>query len=196
MLNKLRLNLGLRRKGPRTGLSLSDSWRTSAIFKMCSMLVFVLILCVTCGMVQTLIVFCSSRFAVFVSLLFGEDCHGRAWNTVSTFLSEHICIFSGRSLDAESTVMPNARAWIKNMVSDMACSSDDFSVVLVVNTPSMGILSASRTSFLLSFVTNVVADWPNNCIVFLVHPNRAGQETRTVFVTLPYSNYALLVAKN
>ena len=41
------------------------------------------------------------------------------------------------------------------------------------NCPALGILSASRVSFLLNLVTNVLSDFGLNGVCFLIHPNRA-----------------------
>ena len=49
-------------------------------------------------------------------------------------------------------------------------------VILVMNCPTVGILTGAKESFIQNFVTNVVAaDYPVNSICLLVHPNRAGQ---------------------
>ena len=61
-------------------------------------------------------------------------------------------------------------------------STDDHSVVLVMNAPVMGIVPAAYKSFMLTYITNCLSDFPNNSLALLVFPNRAGQqEGRTDF---------------
>ena len=105
-----------------------------------------------------------------------QDCHRRAWDAVSKFLSENTGVFAGKSVEAESTVMPASRSWIREMTHELGNSADDHCVVLILNCPSIGIISATRMNFILNYVSNVLADYPLNSICFLVHPNRAGQQ--------------------
>ena len=79
-------------------------------------------------------------------------------------------------MELESTTMPAVRQWVRTMRNDMGCSTSDHIIAIWVNCPSLGIMGASHKAFVLSFVTNVLSDSPENSICFLVHPNRAGQQ--------------------
>lgn len=105
-----------------------------------------------------------------------QDCHGRAWDAVRAFMSDHLVTFSGKTTDAESTVMPAVRSWLRESSNEVGNAADDHSIVLFCVCPAMGILSASRMGFLLNFITNVLSDFPANSICILVKPNRAGQQ--------------------
>lgn len=96
--------------------------------------------------------------------------------------------FAGKSSDAESTLMPSARSWLKEQAAELGNSKDDHSIVIFCICPAMGILSASRISFLLNFITNTLADHQLNGVCYLVKPNRAGQleSSRTGVVPLPF----------
>ena len=83
-------------------------------------------------------------------------------------------------VDAESTTMPQVRQWIRGAANELGGAPDDHCVILMVNCPGAGILGANAKSFLISFITNCLADFPDNSLALLVHPNRAnGQECRT-----------------
>ena len=105
-----------------------------------------------------------------------KDCHNRAWESVREFMDQHLKMFCGRTADAESTLMPLSRSWLRESAADLATGTEDHCVMLFMVCPCLGILSASRTSFILNFVTNVLSDFPQNGICFLVKPNRAGQQ--------------------
>ncbi|CAK9104768.1 Uncharacterized protein SCF082_LOCUS48858 [Durusdinium trenchii] len=107
-----------------------------------------------------------------------EDCHNRAWQCVGSFLDTNLKIFAGRSTDSESTVLPNSRTWIRDITVDIGSSPQDHAVILILNLPAHGVVSASRQTFILNYVSNLLADYPMNGICFAVHPNRAGQENR------------------
>ncbi|CAK8998217.1 unnamed protein product [Durusdinium trenchii] len=104
-----------------------------------------------------------------------EECHTRAWDCVRNFCCDHLMSFAGKSSDAESTLMPSARSWLKEQAAELGNSKDDHSIVIFCICPAMGILSASRISFLLNFITNTLADHQLNGVCYLVKPNRAGQ---------------------
>ena len=93
------------------------------------------------------------------------------------FLTENLRVFTGRTSDADSTLMPASRAWMREMVDDIG----ETAVVLFMNCPAVGILGASFKSFMLTYITNCLADFPKNAICFLVHPNRAGQQEGRTF---------------
>ncbi|CAK9097187.1 unnamed protein product [Durusdinium trenchii] len=51
---------------------------------------------------------------------------------------------------------------------------EDHAVILWLNCPALGVISAGRMSFILNYISNVLSDFPLNSICFVVHPNRAG----------------------
>lgn len=111
----------------------------------------------------------------------GQDCHERAWTVVGDFIDTRLSMFPAKLSDAESTAMPASRNWIRTMVQEYGSAVNDHMVILWVNCPALGIMGAQRTSFLLSYISNVLSDYPDNSVCFLVHPNRAGHhEGRTV----------------
>ncbi|CAK9015357.1 unnamed protein product [Durusdinium trenchii] len=62
----------------------------------------------------------------------------------------------GKVAEGESTVMPASRAWVRNMATDMGNTSDDHSIFIFVNYPSLGIAGAAKNGFLLNYVTNIL----------------------------------------
>ena len=116
--------------------------------------------------------YCSS----WHSDIFGKDAHKRSWETIAKFLEDNLAMFSGKSSDAESTVLPQLRQWIKRMVSEHASTNDGYDIVLMLNLPMAGVVSAAQRSFFINCITNVLADRPNNAICFVVHGNRAGHK--------------------
>lgn len=45
-----------------------------------------------------------------------------------------------------------------------------------MNLPTLGIVPATFKSFMMTYVTNVLADFPANSVALIVHPNRAGHQ--------------------
>ena len=113
-------------------------------------------------------------------LLNHQDCHNRAWEAVRTFVETNLSMFVSKTSDAEAVVTPNVRAWIREKIREHGNAVDDHSVVMILNCPTVGILTAGKESSFLNFITNVISDLPLNSMCLLVHPNRAGQaEGRT-----------------
>ena len=110
--------------------------------------------------------------------IFWQDCHCRAWECVSNFITENLTQFVGRTVEAESTVMPASRAWLRDQANELGNSPEDHGIILFLNCPAIGVISAARHSFILNYISNVLADFPLNSICFVVHPNRAQQEGR------------------
>ena len=107
-----------------------------------------------------------------------QDCHNRAWECVSNFIAENLTQFVGRTVEAESTVMPASRAWLRDQAKELGNSPEDHGIILFLNCPAIGVMSAARLSFILNYISNVLADFPLNSVCFVVHPNRAQQEGR------------------
>ena len=90
-------------------------------------------------------------------------------------------IVSGRASDAESTVLPAIAGWIDRTLEDCCASGDNYSVVILLNCPTVGILGTEKKEFFVTAVTNLLNQYRRNAVALLVLPNRAGQTTRTVF---------------
>lgn len=100
-------------------------------------------------------------------------------------------LFAGKTSDADSTLLPVSRSWVRNSVQAMGTGSDDVGVVLWLNLPAVGILGAERREFFLTYIANVLADWPRNSVAFVVMPNRAGQDGRTLGLSASQNNVSL-----
>ena len=105
-----------------------------------------------------------------------QECHTRSWQIVSDFLKQNLTLFVGKTSDGESTILPQSRAWLKDMSIEVGNSQDDHQIVLLLNCPSIGVLSAARLSFILTYISNILSDFPLNSVCFLIHPNRAGHQ--------------------
>jgi len=93
-------------------------------------------------------------------------------------IEESLMVFPARSaVEADSTIMPSSRSWIRTSIDDMAeCTSgDDFSVVIWLNLPSMGIIPSAKYEFFLTYLANMLTDYPKNGLALIVFPNRAAQ---------------------
>ena len=112
-----------------------------------------------------------------------QEMHSRAWEAVGNYLLANLRIFVGKPSDAESTVLPSLTTWLQESIADMPeCRVyDDHGVVLWLNLPSAGILSAHKYDFLITSVSNLLAAYRKNSVAILAHPNRASeahQQTR------------------
>ena len=99
---------------------------------------------------------------------------------MATFLEHNVKVFVGKTTEAESTLMPASRAWVRDMANEMGNNLDDHAVVLFLNMPAFGVVGALKQSFIINYVSNLLSDWQVNGICFVVHPNRAGQEGRSL----------------
>ncbi|CAK8994487.1 unnamed protein product [Durusdinium trenchii] len=120
-----------------------------------------------------------------------KDAHVRAWKVVKEFMDSSMTIFASRAMEADSTIMPSARAWIREVSAEVGCSAADHMVVLFLNLPAVGIVSSVKLDFFVSFLANTLADYKQNGIAILVHPNRAGQSAQRKQLSLKERNLAL-----
>ena len=63
-------------------------------------------------------------------------------------------------VDSESTTMPQVRQWARGAATELGGAPDVHCVMLMINCPGAGILGANAKSFLISFITNCLADFP------------------------------------
>jgi hypothetical protein len=45
--------------------------------------------------------------------------HNKAWGLVSGYMTKNLETFSGKSIEAESTVLPSITEWIQDTLSDL-----------------------------------------------------------------------------
>ena len=107
--------------------------------------------------------------------------HTRAWDAVGKYLQANLRFLVGKPSDAESTVLPSLTSWLQESIADTPeCRVfDDHGVVLWLNLPSGGILSAHKYDFLITTVSNVLATYRKNSVAILVHPNRASEANQS-----------------
>ena len=91
-------------------------------------------------------------------------------------------IVTGRSVDADSTVMPQLLSWVDRMIdeSPKCNAADDHCVCLFLNLPSCGVISSAKWDYVISLVANTMNRYKRNGLAILVHPNRASQKSRRV----------------
>ena len=94
-------------------------------------------------------------------------------------MGSQVQVFAGRNSDAESTVLPAISAWVDGTLEDACASGDNFSVVMFINCPGVGILGTEKRDFFVTAVTNLLNQYRRNAVAILVLPNRAGQTTRS-----------------
>ena len=92
-------------------------------------------------------------------------------------MASNLRLFCGKSIDAESTILPSLSSWIGEAFSEIpeVRSFEDHGLVLWGNLPTAGILGASKYDYLLTCISNLLTLHKRNSICVLVHPNRAAQ---------------------
>lgn len=55
-------------------------------------------------------------------------------------------------------------------------AADDHSIIVLMQCPVVGIMSAAFKGFMITYICNILSDYPVNSICLLVHPNRASQD--------------------
>ena len=48
-----------------------------------------------------------------------QECHKKAWDVLGDFLQGNMQIFEGKSIEAESTVLPALSGWVKDTLDDL-----------------------------------------------------------------------------
>ena len=72
--------------------------------------------------------------------------------------------------------MPQSKQWIRECIDDQpASSTSEISVMLWANLPNIGIIPGAKYDFYLTYLTNMLTDFPKNSIAIIVFPNRAAQ---------------------
>ena len=93
------------------------------------------------------------------------------------YLESNLKVFTAKSDCADSTVMPAVFTWIAESLNEIAevKSHEDHAVCAWLCLPTCGILSAQKSDFFVTFISNFLAAHRRNGLVLLVHPNRAAQ---------------------
>ena len=73
--------------------------------------------------------------------------------------------------------MPELNGWVEETLSEIAevQSVLDHGIILWVNLPSVGILSAHRLDWVLTYLSNTLNKYKKNGMAIVIHANRAGQ---------------------
>ena len=108
-----------------------------------------------------------------------QDSHTRAWTCVREFMDSNMRVFTGRTSDPESTVLPAISSWIDTTLEDCCVGADGFSLVIFLNAPSCGIVGTEKQSFFVTAITNLLTQFRRTAIALIVLPNRAGQQNAT-----------------
>lgn len=106
-----------------------------------------------------------------------QECHSKAWQLVGAYMESNLCVIAGKASEAESTMMPRAISWVQEMLADIpeVRETDDHAVLLWLNLPSAGIISAQKWEVFVTLVANMLSLYRRNGIALIIHSNRAGQ---------------------
>ena len=106
-----------------------------------------------------------------------QELHGKAWEIVGKYIRTNLRFFTGRAIDAESTILPAVSTWISEALGEIpeVKESSDHGVVLWCNLPTCGVLSAAKHDFVITSIANLLSQFRRNSCAVLLHPNRAGQ---------------------
>ncbi|CAK9107687.1 Uncharacterized protein SCF082_LOCUS50126 [Durusdinium trenchii] len=109
-----------------------------------------------------------------------EDMHNKAWGLVDEFMQQNLKFFSGRAIEAESTVLPAMASWIHDTFNDIpeVRSVEDHCIFVWINMTTVGVMPASKWDFFITALTNLLASHKRNAIAVLIHPNRASDTGR------------------
>lgn len=66
-------------------------------------------------------------------------------------------------------------------------SYNDHSIILWLNIPTAGVLSAAKNDWMITTVSNILAQYRRNGLAVIVHCNRAGEGGRTLMTNLSVS---------
>ena len=92
--------------------------------------------------------------------------------------------------------------WVNNWITFIRLlswqavrSHEDAALILWLNLPTGGVVSAAKQDFFLTTVTTLLAAYKRNAVAIWVHCNRAGDPSRTVtFLPFPqWSNFGNLL---
>lgn len=115
--------------------------------------------------------------ACYSSLCNPQECHTKAWDIVTSYMESNMRVFSGKSDQAESVIMPAVASWLQETLQEVpeVRGTDDHAVVIWLCLPTAGIVSANKWDFFITLVSNFLARYNRNGLALIVHANRAGQ---------------------
>ncbi|CAK9116680.1 unnamed protein product [Durusdinium trenchii] len=101
--------------------------------------------------------------------------HEKAWNHIKEYMENNLHTFTGRSLEAESTILPSITTWVHDALNAIpeVRSASDHCLVVWLNLPTSGVTPAAKMDFFLTAVSNILASHKRNSIAIVVHGNRA-----------------------
>lgn len=65
-----------------------------------------------------------------------QECHQRAWDSVASYMEANLQIFCGRALDAEATLLPSSRSWLRELSQQVGASLVDCNNLVELNAVS------------------------------------------------------------
>ena len=103
-------------------------------------------------------------------------------------------IFQARSVDADSTMMPQVFSWVDATIDESpGCNSpDDHCLVMFFNLPAMGVLSVAKWDYLVTMAANALNRFKRNAVALIVHANRASQKSRTIVKLRVFPNNKII----
>lgn len=92
-------------------------------------------------------------------------------------MASNLRVFSGRSVDGVSTVMPEVSSWLSESLQEISDVRDhsDHLMVFWCNMITAGIVSATKSDFVVSFLANKLTEFKRNGVGVVIHSNRAAQ---------------------
>eukprot|EP00435_Cladocopium_sp_Y103_P069260 s569_g33.t1 len=109
-----------------------------------------------------------------------EEMHHKAWDVVSSYIKTNLTFCSGRSIDAESTILPEVTGWVRDTLSDIpeVRQVDDHCVIAFANLTTVGVMPGAKYDWFLTSLSNLLANNKRNSIGIIVHCNRASDTGR------------------
>ena len=83
--------------------------------------------------------------------------HNKAWGLVSDYMKKNLETFSGKSIEAESTVLPSITEWIQDTLSDLPVAR-----LLLYTCKCFG----SGVSMFFFFASTVNHEFPDNRVPY------------------------------
>ena len=96
-------------------------------------------------------------------------------------MATNLKVFTGKVESADSTIMPAVNAWVTESLSAIPEVKDanDHAIVGWLSLPTCGVLGAQKWDFFICMICNLLSQNRKNCIVLIVHSNRAAQMNRS-----------------
>ena len=107
--------------------------------------------------------------------------HTDSWEEVHKYVDSNLKVWG---IKANQAILPSILPWIESCFEEQTFArvEAEEGIVLFVNLPSMGVVSAMKKKYCLQLITGLLTARPNNSVCVVIHANRASESKQKKFL--------------